>query len=265
MGSERLTVRIGVLRLMALIALLQGCATTNGPTSDKDPWEGFNRGVYAFNKTVDETLAKPIATGYKNLLPSPVDKGVTNFFSNLDDVVVLANDLLQFKFEQALSDGSRVVWNTTAGLIGFIDVATHMDLPKHTQDFGLTLAHWGVGPGPFLMLPVLGPSTVRDTVGLVPDWFLFDPINYSGSSFNQRLALLGIKFIDKRADLLGASTILETAALDEYSFLRDAYLQRRRYLLYGGSPPEDEFDEEFFEEEPGFEDEPPPDEEPAPS
>ena len=229
---------------------------------ESDPWEGFNRAVHGFNKTADETLIKPIATGYKNATPAFVNRGITNFFSNLDDVVVIANQILQGKPREAVSDFSRLVWNTTAGLLGFIDVATHMDLPKHNEDFGQTLGRWGYTPGPFLMLPFLGPSTARDTIGLIPDWFVFDPVNYSGASFTQRLGLLAVKFIDIRADLLSASTIVDTAALDEYTFVRDAALQRRQYLVYDGNPPEEEFDEELFEDE--LEEEELEDEEPYP-
>ena len=250
-----------LLLLLGGNALLTGCATP-GPPVESDPWEGFNRAVYGFNKTADETLIKPIATGYKNATPAFVNRGITNFFSNLDDVIVIANQILQGKPQEAVSDFSRLVWNTTAGLAGFIDVATHMDLPKHNEDFGQTLGRWGYTPGPFLMLPFLGPSTARDTIGLIPDWFVFDPVNYSGASFSQRMGLLAIKFIDIRADLLSASTIVDTAALDEYTFIRDAFLQRRQYLIYDGNPPEEEFDEELFEDE--LEEEQLEDEEPPP-
>ncbi len=252
MRSTRLLWRSALLLLLGLNALLTGCATVSHPV-ESDPWEGFNRGVFGFNKTLDETLIKPIATGYQNLTPDLVDSGVTNFFSNLDDVVVIANQILQGKPREALSDFSRLVWNSTAGLLGFIDVATHLDLPKHTEDFGQTLGRWGYTPGPYLVLPILGPSTARDTVGLIPDWFLFDPVNYTDLSFKQRLALTAVKFIDIRADLLAASDIVDTAALDEYTFIRDAFLQRRQYLVYDGDPPEPEFDEELLEDE--FEDE----------
>ena len=235
--------------LLGASAWLTGCATTSAPPVESDPWEGFNRAVYGFNKTADETLIKPIATGYQAITPDFLDRGITNFFNNLDDVVVLANQILQGKPQEAVSDFSRLVWNSTVGLLGFIDVATHLDLPKHNEDFGQTLGRWGYTPGPYLVLPILGPHTARDAIGLIPDWFLFDPLNYTDLSFRQRLAVAAVKYIDIRADLLSASTIVDTAALDEYTFIRDAYLQRREYLIYDGNPPEEEFDEELFEDE----------------
>ncbi len=248
MRSTHVLRRSVLLSLLGLTALLTGCATVTHPV-ESDPWEGFNRRVFGFNKTLDETLIKPIATGYKNATPDLVDRGVTNFFSNLDDVIVIANQILQGKPREALSDFSRLVWNSTAGILGFIDVATHLDLPKHTEDFGQTLGRWGYTPGPYLVLPILGPSTARDTIGLIPDWFVFDPVNYTDLSRWERLSLTAVKFIDIRADLLGASAIVDTAALDEYTFIRDAFLQRRQYLVYDGDPPEEDFDEEFLEEE----------------
>ena len=245
--------RAALLVLVGFNGLLSGCAAP-GPRVESDPWEGFNRGVFGFNKTLDKTIVKPIAMGYQAALPSFANKGVTNFFNNLDDVVVAINQLLQGKPEMALMDTSRLVWNTTVRLLGFVDVATHLDLPKHNEDFGQTMGVWGYTPGPYLVLPVLGPSTARDAIGLIPDWFVFDPINYTELSFWERLSVTAVKFIDIRADLLGASTIVDTAALDEYTFIRDAFLQRRQYLIYDGNPPEEEWEEEFFDDE--LEDEP---------
>ncbi len=158
------------------------------------------------------------------------------------------------KPEMALMDASRLVWNTTVGLLGFVDVATHLDLPKHNEDFGQTMGVWGFTPGPYLVLPILGPSTARDAIGLVPDEFVFHPINYTELSFWERVSVTAVELIDARADLLGASTIVDTAALDEYTFIRDAFLQRRQYLIYDGNPPEEDWEEELFEDE--LEDEP---------
>jgi len=235
--------------LLILIALLgSGCSTVQ--VADKrDPWESFNRGVYAFNDDFDRAIFKPLATGYDKVVPSPVNNSISNFFSNLDDVIVLVNDILQLKFEQSLSDLGRITFNTTFGLFGLFDVATAMDLPKHNEDFGQTLGRWGVGSGPYLVLPFLGPSTLRDGAALPVDWQI-DPI-YRNSHKDIQWGGTGLKAVDTRAGLLRASRILDTAALDPYTFMRDAYLQRRQNLVYDGNPPAsaiDEFDpfsEEF--------------------
>jgi phospholipid-binding lipoprotein MlaA len=205
-----------------------------GPTDPQDPWEGFNRGVFEFNQTVDKAVLKPVAEFYQKATPDPVDRSITSFFSNLNDVIVVLNDLLQFKVEQAVSDLGRFVANSTFGVLGLFDVATHFGLEKHDEDFGQTLGYWGMDQGPFLMLPLLGPSTVRDTAGRAGD-FAVSPLNVFDDT--TRWAMRGVNTVDTRADLLSVSRIAETAALDEYVFIRDAYLQRRRYLVYDGNPP----------------------------
>lgn len=221
---------------LALCALLLGGCATNG--DPRDPLEPLNRGIYQFNDAVDRGVMKPVAKGYKAVLPQPVRTGVGNFFSNLDDVVVLLNDLLQFKFGQAASDFSRLVWNTSVGILGLIDVATPMDLPKHNEDFGQTLGRWGVGNGPYLVLPLLGPSNLRDTVGLVVDYRV-DPV-YQQDDMADRNTAIVLRAIHKRSVLLGAEDVVREGALDPYSFVRDAYLDRRRNLIYDGKPPKDE-------------------------
>lgn len=221
---------------LALCALLLGGCATNG--DPRDPLEPLNRGIYQFNDAVDRGVMKPVAKGYKAVLPQPVRTGVGNFFSNLDDVVVLLNDLLQFKFGQAASDFSRLVWNTSVGVLGLIDVATPMDLPKHNEDFGQTLGRWGVGNGPYLVLPLLGPSNLRDTVGLVVDYRV-DPV-YQQDDMADRNTAIVLRAIHKRSVLLGAEDVVREGALDPYSFVRDAYLDRRRNLIYDGKPPKDE-------------------------
>ena len=161
----------------------------------------YNRTMFKVNENLDEYIMEPVAKGYKTVTPGVVDKGITNFFSNLDDVLVFVNDILQFKFQQAASDLARVFFNTTIGLGGVIDVATHMDLPKHNEDFGQTLGRWGVPPGPYLVLPLLGPSTLRDTVGLGVDSVLFDPtFNYIDSD-RASISAWSLDKIDQRADL----------------------------------------------------------------
>ena len=234
--------------LLVLAALLlSGCATIDGPRDPRDPLESYNRAMYEFNDDFDRALFRPLAEGYDKVMPKPLNNGVSNFFSNLDDVVVLLNDLLQLKFKQGLSDLGRITWNSTVGLLGLIDVASHMDLPKHNEDFGQTLGYWGVGSGPYLVLPFLGPSSVRDSAGLVADWQV--DLLAEVDSEDSRWGLTGLKAVDTRAGLLRASRVLDSASLDPYSFMRDAYLQRRQSLVYDGSPPQEEEFDPFAEEE----------------
>ncbi len=231
------------LLLSALLfsLILQGCATVEGPTDPEDPFESFNRAMYSFNDTLDMAILKPVAQGYDAALPAPVNKGVSNFFSNIDDVVVIFNDLLQLKIEQTFSDTARLLLNSTIGILGLIDVASTMDLPKHDEDLGQTFGYWGIGTGPYLVLPFLGPNDIRDTVGLVGDAYV-DPLN-DITPDGTRTGLVLLEGVDTRAGLLSASKVLKEAALDEYLFVRDAYLQRRQNLVYDGNPPKPKFDE----------------------
>lgn len=236
------------LGLILALGSTTGCASLGGTDGDsgtepQDPFEGYNRAIYAFNDRFDRAVAKPVAQTYQKVMPDWADKGITNFFSNLNDVIVLANDLLQFKLKQAASDTARIVFNTTAGLFGFIDVASHMDLPRHKEDFGQTLGYWGVPSGPYFVLPFLGPSTIRDTAGLGADYTYIDPVVNHVDHFSTRSGLFLVNFIDTRADYLNASRLLESAALDPYVYTREAYLQRRRYYVYDGNPPMDDFGE----------------------
>lgn len=214
------------------LGMLGGCASTGDP---RDPLESLNRGIYKFNDGVDTVLIRPAAEVYKGVLPPLVRTGVSNVFSNLNDVVVALNNLLQGKFEAALSDAGRVLINTTAGLLGIFDVATVAGLEKHDEDFGQTLGWWGVGDGPYLVLPFLGPRNLRDTAGTFADYQV-DPVSYIDPSRDRNI-VQGARIISRRSELLGASRILEVAAIDEYEFVRDAYLQRRRNLIYDGNPP----------------------------
>ena len=216
---------------------------------DRDPLEGYNRAIYKFNDTLDRFVLKPVAKGYKAVMPEIIDDGVTNFFNNLDDVIVVANDVLQGKFDQAARDSTRLVFNTTFGLLGFFDVAgRYMDLPKQNEDFGQTLGKWGVGEGGYLMLPFLGPSTYRDAPALLVDWFLFNPIRFLNPDLPSRIATLAVEAVDTRADLLRVEKALEDAALDRYVFIREAYLQRRLNLVYDGNPPQSELEDFDLEE-----------------
>ncbi|HEY4802398.1 MAG TPA: VacJ family lipoprotein [Paraburkholderia sp.] len=225
------TIRMRAITLGVAALALGGCSTVQTP-SKEDPWEGFNRTVYTFNDKVDQYALKPVAQGYVKVTPQPVRDSVTNFFANIGDVYNAANNLLQLRIADGVSDIMRIVINTVFGLGGLFDVATLAKLPKHNQDFGLTLGHYGVPPGPYLVLPLFGPSTVRDGVGLVPNYFI-NPLTYvepAGLSWG----LYGLNVVSTRANLLGASELLEGAAIDRYSFIRNAYLQRRRYLLSDG-------------------------------
>jgi phospholipid-binding lipoprotein MlaA len=217
---------------LGLALLAAGCATSGDP---RDPLEGVNRGVLVFNDAVDENLLQPAARLYQNVTPSGLRDSVRNFFGNLDDLYIGANNLLQGKVEQGLGDLMRVAINTTFGFFGIIDWASDMGLEKHNEDFGQTLARWGVGDGAYLVLPLLGPSTLRDTAALPVDWE-GDPVLLH-TPVDERNALTATRTVARRADLLGASSTLEEAALDRYVFLREAFLQRRRSLVYDGRPP----------------------------
>jgi phospholipid-binding lipoprotein MlaA len=220
--------------ILLLPAFLGGCATATNP---RDPLEPFNRGVYQFNETLDRFVVKPVAEGYRFVLPQLVRTSINNFFSNLNDVTVLANNVLQGKFLAALDDFSRIAINSTIGMLGLFDIASEAGIQKHNEDFGQTLGVWGLAEGPFVMLPFFGPSTGRDTVGLVGDFYT-DPLR-STDPVHLRNQARGLRIVDHRAQLLDASKVLEAAALDPYEFLRDAYLQRRRNLIYDGKPPLD--------------------------
>lgn len=225
-----------VLALCALV--LSACATVPNPDA-RDPWESWNRGVFGFNETVDKVVLKPVATGYQKVTPTFVQKGVGNFFGNLTDMWSVVNNALALRGRETGDSMGRVMLNTTIGLLGFVDVASDLGVERHTADFGLTLARWGVKDGPYVMLPVLGPSTLRDAAGLpVDNWG--NPANQFVSDEPTRNGLLVLKVVDKRAQLLSAGQVLDGAALDKYTFLRDAYLQRRRNQVYDGNPPDED-------------------------
>src|SRR5258706_12774112 len=221
--------------LLAAVLLLDGCATASNP---QDPFEPFNRGVYQFNADVDKAILKPVAQGYRAVLPKFMQTGVKNFFSNVSDVPVALNNALQGKLTAAFSDIGRVAINSTVGVLGLFDIASKAGLEKHREDFGQTLGKWGVGGGPFLMLPIFGPSNGRDLAGFVVD-FATDPItrvNPSSAVFE----LSATRLVNRRAELLDTGTLLQNAALDEYQFMRDGYLQHRRHQIYDGNPPPDD-------------------------
>lgn len=213
--------------------LLSGCATTGG--SGKDPIEGYNRAMYAFNEGLDTVLIKPVAKGYETVVPDLVRTGVNNFFGNIGDVFVAVNNLLQGKPAEAVGDAARVLFNTTFGILGIFDVASDMGLERHDEDFGQTFGRWGIGPGAYVVVPVFGSRDVRDTVGLVLD-IATDPVG-NLDHVRTRNSLSALRLISNRAALLPADKIIEEAALDKYAYVRDAYLQRRLNLVYDGRPP----------------------------
>jgi len=222
--------RVNSAAVMVAVAMLAGCATVTTPTKG-DPFESYNRTMFTINDKIDQVALKPLAKGYVYVTPQPVRDSVTNFFGNIGDIYTAANNLVQLKIADGVSDIMRVVVNSIFGVAGLFDVASVAGLPKHTQDFGLTLGHYGVPAGPYVVLPLLGPSTVRDTAGTVVDYFgsvtsYVDPAWF-------RTTLFGVQLINTRANLLGAGDVLSGAALDKYSFVRNAYLQRRQYLIGG--------------------------------
>lgn len=234
------TSRGWLLALGLGLSLLAGCAT--GPNAHpQDPLEPFNRGVTRFNDGLDTAVLKPVATAYQDVAPSPVRTGVSNFFNNLRDVWSVVNALLQAKPREAAENFMRVNVNTVFGLGGLIDMASEMGIPRTTLDFGQTMGRWGVPAGPYLVLPVLGPSTVRDTAGLVVDQ-QGDLVLQGVDHVPTRNSLIGLRVTDTRAGLLRATELIDEVALDKYSFTRDAYLQRRESQIRGPQA-EERYDE----------------------
>ncbi len=228
----------GVRVLMCAVGfVLAGCASGPG-ANPRDPLESMNRGIYEFNDAVDSAFLRPVATAYNNVTPRPVRTGVNNFFSNLSDISSVINNLLQIKPKEAVETFFRVGVNTLMGLGGVLDVASEMGLEPHREDFGQTLGRWGMPTGPYLVLPILGPSTLRDTASLRADT-LVNPV-YNVEHIRSRNSLLLLNAVDTRAGLLRAGKVLDEAALDKYSFTRDVYLQKRRNDVYDGSPPDED-------------------------
>ena len=226
--------RIFGLLLLGALGGLGGCATTGG--NSNDPLESYNRAMFGFNDGVDKAIIKPVAGGYKTEMPEFARTGVTNFFANLGDLWIGINNILQGKLGAGVSDFGRFAMNTTVGILGLFDVASNAGLEKHNEDFGQTLGRWGVGSGAYVVLPILGPSSVRDGLSLLAvDWH-GDPLWYVGN-IPTRNQLVGVRLVDIRANLLDVSRLAEEAALDHYAYVRDAFLQRRRSLIYDGDPP----------------------------
>lgn len=232
-------------RLVALLLplLVTACATLpNGTPAQNDPLESYNRTMYSINDQVDRTVIQPVARGYRAITPDFFRTGVTNFFNNISDLATVVNDLFQGKGSQGLADGERFMINTTVGVLGLIDVATPSGLQRHREDFGQTLAVWGWDSSTYLVLPILGPSTVRDTLGMFGDYpeSLYANMH---TTLTKETEVYAFEALNTRTNLLAASNLLDTAALDPYAFLRDAYLQRRRNQIYDGHPPPSPEDE----------------------
>jgi phospholipid-binding lipoprotein MlaA len=227
MKLDRLAVR-GLL--LALVLALTGCATTGEARNPRDPWEPFNRQVYTFNEGVDRVVLKPVATLYREKVPPLVRTGVSNFFNNLSDAWSAANALMQMRLPEFGENLARFQINTMFGVLGIFDVASDLNIDRHREDFGQTLGRWGVPAGPYLMLPLLGPSTLRDTIAMPVDR-QFDLVRLIDPASARDLTYV-VKAVDRRSNLLRVSNVLEEAALDKYSFTRDAHLQRRRAEIY---------------------------------
>lgn len=232
--------------VMPLVLLIVFCMSGLVSASDEniDPWQGLNRSVMEFNEALDEHVAKPVAVGYQTITPQFVDTGISNFFSNLEDVLIVINDVFQLKPIQALSDTGRFLINSTVGLLGVFDVASHIGLEKHNEDLGQTLGYWGVGSGPYLMLPFMGPSNVRDAFGSAGD--TLSGLGYSqlGETTAQQGGLWLLRNIDVRADLITSEGLVSG---ERYTFFRSFYMQRRQYLVNDGEVADDEFDDDFDE------------------
>jgi phospholipid-binding lipoprotein MlaA len=229
---------------LAFSILLTSCSTTppKVATNPDDPWQDWNHKTTTFNQDFDKTVLKPMAKEYQEITPGPVDTGVTNFFSNINDIGISINDLLQLKFLQGGMDLSRFIVNSTAGVAGIFDVASKLDLPKHNEDFGQTLGFWGVPSGSYMVLPFLGSSTPRDAAGLLGD-ALLNPLTYvsffGGIATNAATASTTILDVtDTRSDLMSTEKLVEEGAVNRYDFVKNAYLQHREYLIHDGDPPD---------------------------
>ncbi len=221
--------------VLALAVVLSGCAS--GPNAvARDPLEPFNRGVYGFNEALDSSIIRPVARAYQDVTPTPIRTGINNFFGNLADVWSTLNNAFQLKPAQTLESGARVAVNTVVGVLGLFDVATSLNLERHPEDFGQTLGYWGVPSGPYVVLPVLGPSTLRDTASV--------PVDTKGNLVRHieevptRNTLTAINLVDKRARLLKATDQVDAMAIDKYTFVRDVFLQKRLSDVWDGNPPD---------------------------
>lgn len=236
----------------AALVLASGCATVPAGTTPAavnavDPWENWNRKVFAFNEAVDQTVLEPVAKAYRDFVPQLLRTGIGNFFGNIGDVWSAANHLLQGKVATSLEMGMRVVTNTVFGLGGVLDPATELRLPRRSEDFGQTLGVWGLPAGPYVVLPLLGPSSVRDAAGLPLDrWATMTRHVIDAEAWSMSV----LQLVNVRAELLATTQLLSDVSLDKYSFMRDGYLSRRRDQVWDGAPPLEKFEDDFDDEPP---------------
>lgn len=240
MGLRFYARRLAAAFLVAWLVTSSGCATT-GSADPRDPLEGMNRSFFSFNEFMDEHLFDPIGRAYQAVLPDPIDRAISNAFSNINDIAVIANDVLQFKIRQAFGDLSRFLLNSTIGILGLVDVASDMGLPKHDEDLGQTLARWGLGSGPYIMAPFFGPTTLRDAAGFGVETTFLNPLSYVNPDA-YRAGLLSLNYVDFKADLLSAGELVAEAALDEYEFMKNAFFDRRENLIRDREFTPDDFD-----------------------
>lgn len=252
-ASSPLAASILKVLLICTVMALAGCAATPGRTTNNDKFEKFNRGVYKFNDAIDRGALKPVAKGYKKITPQWMRTGITNFFSNLDYPSVAINQFLQGKGKLGLRDTGRFIINTTLGIGGLFDVASHMGLEKNDEDFGQTLAKWGVGSGPYLTLPLFGPSSLRDAPSRIADFFL-DPTTYMDVPWEAQWGQRTLNVVQTRAALLPLDPTIQRA-YDPYAFIRDAWVQQREFAIFDGNPPPETLEDEEL---------PPPDDSVAP-
>jgi phospholipid-binding lipoprotein MlaA len=243
--AARAASRLGAAVALCAALTVAGCASVApdgraAASAQVDPFERWNRKVFAFNEAVDEAVLEPVATLYRDVVPSFVRTGIGNFFGNVGDVWSTVNHLLQGKAESAVQMGFRVLTNTFLGLGGVLDPATELKLVKQPEDFGQTLGRWGMGPGAFLVLPLLGPSTVRDGLGLPLDMYASAATHYAGE---QASAVSLLQLVNLRASLLATTRLLGDVSLDKYSFIRDGYLARRLDQVHDGAPPLEKFED----------------------
>ena len=236
-----MTAGVKALRALTAGVLLSVAAVAGADGNPRDPYESFNRKMFAVNETMDAYLVRPVAVGYDAATPLPVKAGVGNFFGNVGDFWGGINNALQGKFADAGSDLGRLAINLTLGIFGLFDVASEMGFEKHDEDFGQTLAVWGVGEGPYFFWPVIGPRNLRDTAGWAADIYA-DPVAGVEHVAN-RNSLMALLFVDIRSSLLPADKVVDEASLDKYAYLRNAYFQRRRNQIFDGRPPRTEDDE----------------------
>jgi phospholipid-binding lipoprotein MlaA len=225
--------------LISASLVLVGCATSP-MANPKDPWEPMNRKVASFNETIDDNVLKPVATGYRNVVPELIQTGIRNVFNNLSDMWSTVNNALQLKPIHTVESLGRVVVNTVFGIYGIFDVATYLKLERHPEDFGQTLGYWGVPNGPYLVLPLFGPSTLRDGASMPVDFAVSPSPSQYINDIPTRNQVFALRLVSKRAELLKSGRMLEEASIDKYSFSRDAFLQYRRSQIYDGNPPDEE-------------------------